>query len=378
MITFTADQLYKLAPVARANLVQALIRGVDDINAAGINTPLRFQHFISNVAVETNNLKAIEENLSYTAERIAAVWPTRFKNAAAAKAYARNPKALANKVYGGRLGNYKANDGWDFRGSSMIQTTGRSNFARAGFADDPDALRNDPDKALKAALKFWVDNNCNSFADRDDGVGLRKRINGGKHGLDLVLGYLKKAKTIFTSVPVFTVATKSKDEILELQQLLVDAGYVKVGKIDGYIGRDTIGAISSFQAENALTVNGTFDAATVEALRNTPPGALPDTRVGEVPSESRIIKGSRLLKKGAVGLLTTAGMSEAVEPLSTIEFIGDKVSRIKSAIEPFKGAVQFIQDHPVLLVVAGAAAVWFISKMIEKARIEDHQTGKTA
>lgn len=71
------------------------------------------------------------ESLTYTtATRIKAVWPSRLASEAAAAPYVRNPQALANKVYGGHLGNTMPNDGWNFRSMGLVQATGRGNAKR--------------------------------------------------------------------------------------------------------------------------------------------------------------------------------------------------------------------------------------------------------
>lgn len=96
----------------------------------GINSSDILHEFLANVAHESAYFSRYEENLNYSAKRLTQVWPSRFKTIADAKPFERNPKKLAMKVYGLRaeLGNKTELDGWTFRGSGAIQTTGRKNI----------------------------------------------------------------------------------------------------------------------------------------------------------------------------------------------------------------------------------------------------------
>ena len=85
---------------------------------------------LAQVGHESQDLNTLEENLSYSARRLMQVWPSRFPNDRIASQYAHNPEALANNVYGGRMGNDKDGDGWLFRGRGPIQLTGRYNYTR--------------------------------------------------------------------------------------------------------------------------------------------------------------------------------------------------------------------------------------------------------
>ncbi|MGX9981993.1 glycoside hydrolase family 19 protein [Methylobacterium fujisawaense] len=139
---------------------------------------------LAQVAHESGGFARTEEALSYTAGRLVEVWPSRFPTLAAAQPYARNPKALACKVYGGRLGNASppSLDGWTYRGSGGLGTTGRANFREVGAEADPDRLRT-PEGFLAPALHYWTSRGCNALADRDDVAGLTRKINGGDNGL---------------------------------------------------------------------------------------------------------------------------------------------------------------------------------------------------
>src|ERR1700682_3639529 len=126
MIPLTADQLNVLAPNAKPNYKTAFESADDVLAKYGINdSALRLRHFMSQVLHETGGLTILIESLNYRAERLLEVWPTRFKTVADATPFAHNAEALANNVYGGRLGNTQPGDGWKFIGRGLLQITGR-------------------------------------------------------------------------------------------------------------------------------------------------------------------------------------------------------------------------------------------------------------
>lgn len=146
--------------------------------------------FLGQVLHESGMLEHLEEGLYYSSpERICAVWPRRFPTVADARPYARNPEALANKVYGGRMGNTAPGDGWRNRGSGLIQITGADNLRAVQRAtgipvyDNPNLLRRPTADCLRVCLAWWEKNIPDAIEDDDDVTAETKRVNGGTVGL---------------------------------------------------------------------------------------------------------------------------------------------------------------------------------------------------
>ena len=89
----------------------------------GIDTPQRVAAFIAQCAHESGNFRLLKENLNYKAESLVRVFPKYFPNLDIAKQYAHNQEKIANRVYGGRMGNgpEESGDGFRYCGRGLIQ-----------------------------------------------------------------------------------------------------------------------------------------------------------------------------------------------------------------------------------------------------------------
>lgn len=168
----------------------------DDTFSAG---PSELPAFLGQILVESKMLEKLSENLNYSAERLCAVWPGRFPTLESALPYAHNSEALANKVYGGRMGNVEAGDGWRFKGRGIIGLTGRANYAAIGclmgqdLVDLPELLEQ-PHYALEAAIHWWEDRVHDSMLG--DTVAISRRVNGGDIGMNDRIALTNLAKDV--------------------------------------------------------------------------------------------------------------------------------------------------------------------------------------
>lgn len=202
IMTFTDAQLLQIAPLARDVYRNSFARaGV--LEASGLlDHPRRLAHFLAQVCHETGGLALLVESLRYrSADRLTAVWPRYFPTRAAAAPYVDQPEKLANYVYGGRMGNVQAGDGWRFIGRGLLQITGREHYANVGRALGIDLvgqpfLAASDRYALPVALEIWRTKGCMAHADADDLLRVTKAINGGLNGLEDRHDWLVKAKTV--------------------------------------------------------------------------------------------------------------------------------------------------------------------------------------
>lgn len=188
----TLELLRQICPNTKSTV---LSRYVEPLNVVGnhfklFDNPKRMAAFLAQIAHESGGFNFVKENLNYSAQALRRTWPRRFTTLAIAQQYARNPEKIANKVYANRMGNgpESSGDGYKFRGRGLIQLTGKDNYSRFARSigktlDETIAYLETAEGAVASAAWYWDVNKLNIYADKDDFVGLTRRINGGTIGL---------------------------------------------------------------------------------------------------------------------------------------------------------------------------------------------------
>lgn len=263
-----------------------------------ITTPERVAGFIAQCAHESRDFKSLEENLNYSESALNRVFKRYFgpgkRNAAE---YARNPEKIANYVYmdeyrtkKGALGNIYPGDGWKFRGKGIKQLTGRNNvenFAKSVdmTADQASEYLETKKGAVESACWFWDKANCNSYADRQDIVGMSKAINGGTIGLSDRKARWKEALRVLGSgsQPVSSSPIKEAKpgfskptRVSQLKTLRIGSRGDQVKMLqeelgisaDGVFGPGTQRALKEWQRKNRLAADGIAGPKTLRKLYN--------------------------------------------------------------------------------------------------------------
>jgi putative chitinase len=158
-----------------------------------IDSALRLAHFLAQCGHESGGFRLTKENLNYSAKGLNGIFKKYFPTLESALPYERKPEKIANKVYGGRMGNgpEASGDGAKFCGRGYIQLTGKDNYTAFGKSIGEDVCANPQVVAEKYALLsaawFFNKNGLHKMADggATDAVvtSITKRVNGGTIGL---------------------------------------------------------------------------------------------------------------------------------------------------------------------------------------------------
>ncbi|EDY4012691.1 glycoside hydrolase family 19 protein [Salmonella enterica] len=134
----------------------------------GITAPLDQAMFIAQTGHESAGFTVLRESFNYSVEALKKTFGKRLTPYQCEmlgriddRQVAHQPQ-IANLVYGGRMGNKDAGDGWKYRGRGLLQITGRENYARCGAAlkldliSTPELLTQEKHAARSAAWFFTL------------------------------------------------------------------------------------------------------------------------------------------------------------------------------------------------------------------------------
>jgi len=221
---------------------------------------------------ETGGLKRKQpplENLNYSADRLRAVWPSRFAGQGMAEAVERNPAAIANRVYADRMGNGNeaSGDGWRYRGRGFVQLTGRDNYRRMGrllgapIEEQPE-LAGDPEIAAKI-LVVGMQRGLFTGVSLDDVSEPATSTPDFTDDRAIVNGH-DRASKIATHADVFYEALADVD-------LLSDSRTVKAAK-----------AAQTTSSVGVLTGLGTAGGLVAQAVTSDPEGLIRAAKTGSI------------------------------------------------------------------------------------------------
>jgi putative chitinase len=173
-----------------------------------IDSALRLAHFLAQCGHESGGFRLTKENLNYSAKGLNGIFKKYFPTLESALPYERKPDKIANKVYGGRMGNgpEASGDGAKFCGRGYIQLTGKDNYTAFGKSIGEDVCANPQVVAEKYALLsaawFFSKNGLHKMADggASDAVvtSITKRVNGGTIGLPDRIKHFKEYYHLLT------------------------------------------------------------------------------------------------------------------------------------------------------------------------------------
>lgn len=171
----------------------------------GITAPLDQAMFIAQTGHESAGFTVLKESFNYSVEALKKMFGKRLTpyqcemlGCIDDRQVAHQPQ-IANLVYGGRMGNKDAGDGWKYRGRGLIQITGLENYTRCGVALKLDLVANPGQlelerHAARSAAWFFVAKGCLKYSG--DMVRVTQIINGGQNSIGDRRERFEKAKSV--------------------------------------------------------------------------------------------------------------------------------------------------------------------------------------
>ncbi len=203
--TVSLNQIQAIFPKAESSNIEKYLPALNKyLPEYGITTPERIAAFLGQVGVESDLFSDTTEDLYYKTEgQLSKNFSSKFECVSEIP-YHKNEKKTAIYVYGDRsdLGNLGGEDGWNYRGSGLLQITGRDNFKRIGnnlgldLVNNPDLVRTDPEVAVRTSLEYWKVNKLNIFADQGNIPALTKIINQKSLELSTRIVYTNNALNV--------------------------------------------------------------------------------------------------------------------------------------------------------------------------------------
>lgn len=185
----------EIFPKAPASVIDALANGIDLLGKVGItHTRTRLAYALANVEHECSgySIPKLTENIKYSAERMAYVWPKRFSSADQVRQRYGTGKGWQQKafddIYGNRMGNRPGtSDGSTYIGRGGPQITGRDGYREVGkrcgldLVNEPE-LATLPEHQPAILAAFWSWKDLNPLADAGRFRDCVKKWNGGLNG----------------------------------------------------------------------------------------------------------------------------------------------------------------------------------------------------
>jgi len=401
----TREEIREFAPSALDDYVNALVEGWPLIVKAGINTPIRWCHFIAQAAHETGGFRIIRENTGWTAEQMVKLWPARFKSKLDPRILAcrGEPEKLANLAYGSipSLGNTEAGDGWLYRGGSFNQITGRACYREMGDLigvdlEEVPELIEDPRIGLRAYIAYWQRLRLSTYADRNRLASVGNGINRGNPfavappiGADSRRQWFDRAWYQWGAgqlpSPHDLAIGDRGARVAELQNRLHDLNY-PCGATDGVFGAETARAVAAFKLDHkratgeALDPDDVVGDATLVALERASPvqrGAGESMTLGDMAAKGSETAGAVLSgQRAAAGLaVATAGTASSQED-GMLDLARQQVDYFGSWREVADTGLSIVKwgfgNLGWVLMIAFGVWTWMQLRRVGWSRVRDH------